>query len=189
MKKLVAMLVVFISISLVAQQEDESRTLFCSSFLNGSEIGLSINSTTINAQNVLLLGGYGGKYLSKNIFIGGGGYGLAQNTAITVDNQTQFLKFAYGGIILGYLAKATSWFSYGINTLFGVGTISYDNYNFDNFVSVGELGLKADIQLLENVGIVFNGGYRAVNGVKLEGLNNKNLSSPFIAFNIKFGGI
>ena len=157
--------------------------------MKGGFVSFGLKSTRISGQNVAMLGGYGGRLLNNNIFIGGGGYGLAQSTAIEIDGQLRSLQFAYGGLVVEYIGIRQKLLHFSVNTLVGGGVMGYDKYNFNNMLFVSEICINAEINVSDHVQIAIGGGYRYVNGVKLESLNNNSFSDILLNLQLKLGGI
>ena len=194
MRKLFIILVLSIVPFILAAQEDqqdlvEKETLEDNGFIKGGFASAGLKSTKIVGQNVAMLGGYGGKLLNNNIFIGGGGYGLAHGTAIEIDNQLRSLQFAYGGLIVEYIGIPENLLHFSVNMLFGGGVMGYENYDFNNISFVSEICINAEINVSDHVHIAIGGGYRYVNGVKFESLNNKRFSGTLLNLQLKLGGI
>ncbi len=128
------------------------------------------------------------KYLiiTKIWFIG---YGLAQSTAIEIDNQLRSLQFAYGGLVVEYIGIPQKLLHFSVNTLVGGGVMGYDKYDFNNILFVSEICINAEINVSDHVHIAIGGGYRYVNGVKLESLNNNSFSDTLLNLQLKLGGI
>ena len=86
-----------------------------------------VRFTEVNDRSATLAGVYAGWLTDRTIFIGGGGYWMA--------NRDDDFKVAYGGPIIGVVAHADRKLAFGARTLLGVGngTLS-DTYR----VLVGE---------------------------------------------------
>ncbi len=189
MKRLLILFIVtFLSLPIFAQNVEADGNNPASPMKNNIEIGAAILSTSINGQPVTMLGGYGGRKISENIFIGGGGFGLANNTAVTINNQNRFLKFAYGGVILGYSEAPFDIFQYRLYTLIGGGTIDYDKYTFNNLLFVSELGISGEIKVVEHFRTALAIGYRSVHGTEVEKISDANLSNFFWSIHFKVVG-
>jgi hypothetical protein len=69
--------------------------------------------TNVNGATGRLAGGYAGKLIDDTLFVGGGGYWLA--------NPSPTLKMAYGGLVLGWQINLSPRISVGARGLVGVG--------------------------------------------------------------------
>lgn len=189
MKKLLVLsILIFSSFLMFAQSAKVDENSFSSVRKSNMEIAVAIQNFSINGQNVTMLGGYGGRHITKNIFLGGGGFGLANNTAVTINNQNQFLKFAYGGFILGYDQVSFEIFKYRIYTLIGGGTIDYDEHTFNNLLFVNQIGMAGELRIVENFSVSFGLGYRLVQGANIVGISDSNLSTIYWDINFKLLG-
>jgi hypothetical protein len=86
-----------------------------SGFAGGSDVRF----TEINDRSATLAGVYGGWVTDRTLFIGGGGYWLA--------NRDDDFKLAYGGPMVGVIIRGDHRLSFGARTLIGFGntTLSY----------------------------------------------------------------
>ena len=86
-----------------------------------------VRFTEVNDRSATLAGVYAGWLHDRTIFIGGGGYWLA--------NRDDDFKVAYGGPIIGVVAHADRKLAFGARTLLGFGNATLsDTYG----VLVGE---------------------------------------------------
>lgn len=69
--------------------------------------------TNVDRKTSELAGGYAGWLTDKTLFIGGGGYWLA--------NRDSGRKMAYGGVVVGWLARADRRVGFGAKALVGGG--------------------------------------------------------------------
>ena len=72
-----------------------------------------VRFSEVNDRSATLAGAYAGWLSDRTLFIGGGGYWLA--------NRDDDFKVAYGGPIIGVMARADRKLAFGVRTLVGFG--------------------------------------------------------------------
>ena len=81
-----------------------------SGFLVAPEVRIGVVDDKVGT----FVGGYAGWLAGNSVFVGAGGYWLA--------NQPNGIRMAYGGAVLGWLAPSDKAVRFGARTLVGVGT-------------------------------------------------------------------
>ncbi len=147
------------------------------------------------------VGGYGGLLVNSTLFIGIGGYGLANNIAADATIAPgQSLGIGYGGLVLEYIANSNQLLHYGVQMLVGYGgaTYYYRGLDFngrtvrlltsqaDGFFVV-EPGVYAEVNIARWFRIGAGASYRYANGVELNGLTNSDISGVSANLTFKFG--
>ena len=166
--------------------------------------------TEVDGKTSELAGGYGGWLTDEKIFIGGGGYWLA--------NQSSDREMAYGGLIVQWLARTDERFGFSARGLVGggratlssslsdilkksdgdrrsLGRITQDDLNRsrlvdsrirfreDFFVAEPEVGLL--VRLSKRMRLTGGAGYRFTGG---EGRNDNRLHGAVGSVGLQMGG-
>lgn len=161
-------------------------------------------SQMMDAQS-LLIGGYGGLLLNKNVMFGVGAYGLAANTEFSgVDPMSNVAKDltlygGYGGLLLGFKIASKEIIHLSVPILIGGGhlDVSDDNY-FSNYTEDRKYDLESsayfavepsallEINVSQRFRLGMGAGYRLVRGLNLENVEDDDMSgfSGVVSFQI-----
>ncbi len=153
--------------------------------------GPEVMRTHIAKQNAVIVGGKGGKLVSDNFVIGGGGYALANNIDKLNDsvNGTN-VEMAYGGVIFTYFTKPISDFAFSGSVLIGAGGLSFkadDNIKSEDEFFVVVPSFDVQYQAFDFLRLSTGLGYRFVNGVDLKGIKDSDLSGVNLRISFMFG--
>lgn len=186
MKKLLPVLFLLGTITLVAQQE----TLFDDFDIRGAFGGPILEIGKIAGETGADVGG-GGALLINNFFLGGYGMGTSYPDA-RINNTNYNVRFKHGGLWLGYTLKEhkVAHLYSSVKIGWGRAQLRRDGeteFSDRHFVLTPELGLEINVFDWFKLGLT--GGYRWVNGINaLPDLNNEDFSSPVGILTFRFGG-
>lgn len=192
MKRLLLCLIVFLTFTSVSMSQSE--TLLSGDIDHGGFGGLITNFSEIHNSFGVTFGGYGAWLIDHTIAIGGGGLGLTND--VKFDETTEgdrFISFGYGGFYIGYLHNSHRLIHFTLETFIGGGEVNLryqsDNEDLldDDRVLVIDPAINAELNLTNFMRVTLGVGYRFVNGVNLEGLNDEDFSSPTVRATIRFG--
>jgi hypothetical protein len=177
----------------LAPREKEDETLISGKLDFGFYGGPIIKFTEINDDFAVLVGGRGGLLINHRFFIGGGGYGLANEVPASNiwPNDNYLLELGYGGLVLEYILRSRKLIHLSFYTLIGGGGLCvydgwYEPWDHDAFF-VAEPGIDLMLNVTKSFRIGFGGSYRYVSGVSLNGLRDEDISGPSAAITFKFG--
>ncbi len=198
-KSTIIIVLLFLTISSYAQ---EMRTLFKESKSRtntyGGYGGPLINSTQMNGEWGLMLGGRGGVLINHKIAFGGVGMGLVSDN-VFVENDSEVnaaesldLGFGAGGIFVEYIFKPDSpvHFSIPLNMMAGgvsVNDISSNTEIESSYVFIIEPGVNIEFHVANQFIPAINISYRQVIGSSLVNVSDKDLSGLSIGMVFKFG--
>jgi len=155
--------------------------------------GPSVKMTKFNGQSSVLVGGFGGWFLTENLAIGGAGYGLVSsykvpNQAVTKDTE---LAFGYGGFMIAYEEPVSDIITLSGNLLLAGGQFSFDNnkegISNEDEVFVLEPTLELSVKTFNFLKIGVAGNYRYIYGIDTPGLSDKKMSGFSAQVNFIFG--
>jgi hypothetical protein len=152
--------------------------------------------TDVDGRFGVLLGGRGGWIVDGSFVIGGGGYRLV-NTG-NFDHRANdggdpgTLELTYGGLELGYLARAADRVDLTLGLLIGGGAAAWSpddssSSEIDDsfFVAEPEVGVAIGLSRAFRVGI--GASYRIARGAELFDLGNGDLSGLGATLSFQFG--
>lgn len=130
--------------------------------------------------------------------MGGGGYGLVTNirlnNSFNFNGQPLYLNVGYGGLDLEYVHASPKLIHFSVETMIGAGNVSYTMHNFNHNSDLPDQSffvIEPGLNVMVNVTNFFRFGaglcYRIVNGVHLNGTNDKQLSDFNGILTFKFG--
>lgn len=159
----------------------------------------------VKGGQALLIGGYGGLLLNKNVMFGVGAYGFAANTGFEgidpLSNVEKDLTLygGYGGLLLGFKIASKEIVHLSVPILIGAGhlDVSDDNY-FDSYKDDTKYNLESsayfavepsallEINISQHFRLGLGAGYRVVRGLSLENVEDADLSgfSGVISFQV-----
>jgi len=201
MIKYLIVLFVFTTNILLAQNNDEIQTLLGNELKYGGYGSFDMRFSNFDAKAGLLLGGRGGVILNHKLVIGGGGYGLANRTRVTLtdlngNDSMGRMNFGYGGILLEYIFFPQKPFHFAVPLLIGSGSTKIYNISDDFFSNsliesstflLLEPGIDIELNLLKFVRFTCGASYRLASGTFLQNLNDNDLSGLSINASFKFG--
>ncbi|MEO1261743.1 MAG: hypothetical protein AAFZ15_23265 [Bacteroidota bacterium] len=146
--------------------------------------GPSFINTTFAGDWAFEAGGLGGGFATKNIYIGGGGFGLE------VKKNNYNYTMGYGGLMLGHLWGGNEKTAINFYVLGGYGGASEDGKDIekegDDFWVVRPAA-EIDFLITNWMRIGVGGGYRWVTGSNLITVDDGDLSAPFGSITFRFG--
>jgi hypothetical protein len=151
-----------------------------------------VRFSEVNDEFAVFVGARGGWIINHVFFLGGGGYGLANDIDLDKIRNPSFrdVEFGYGGLEMGFIGQSDRIVHFTVQLLIGAGGVTRnDNFVFYDDDAVFVLEPSADVVL--NVTTYFRlaagGGYRMVAGSETPGIDNEDLSAPFASLALKFG--
>lgn len=180
------------AVSLTAQP----KTLFDGDITSGGFGGVSLKATRVNDQLGVFVGGGGAWVINHSFYLGGAGYGLVSDHASQdLGLDTTGIGMGYGGLVIGAMIAPDELLHFGAQTLVGGGGIyrQHDRRTFDfgfnnpDAIFVVEPSVIAELNFMTKVRIAFEGSYRFVSGVQVQGLTNKAMSGPAVGMMVKIG--
>jgi len=197
----VVIVIIFMALTLKAQDDTEIKTLLGSDIKYGIYGGFDMRFSNFDNKAGLMLGGKGGIILNHQIAIGGGGYGLSNRARITLvddlgNDSIGRLNFGYGGVLIEYIAFPTKPVHFSVPFMIGSGSAkiySYDAGIFDNSLIEAstflllEPGIDIELNMLSFMRFGIGASYRLVSGTFMRNLNDKDLSGLSINVSFKFG--
>ncbi len=173
---LTLLFILFFVISISAQEKQGDRPAAFG--------GASFFNTTLAGEWAMEGGALGAGFLTDNIYLGGGGFGLAQN-----QNGYEY-NMGYGGVILGYMwgsQEKTSMHFYTLGGFGGIEEKGKDTEINDDGFWVIKPAVEVDFEVARWLRIGVGGGYRWVVGANIPSLDNNDMSSPFGGVTFRFG--
>ncbi|MDR9363963.1 MAG: hypothetical protein RI575_01390 [Balneolaceae bacterium] len=185
---------VFLLFTLFTNSFGQSETLLNGDIDHGGYGGLISNFSEINNSFGVTIGGYGAWLIDHTVAIGGGGLGLTNDIKFDETPEgDRYISFGYGGLYFGYLHNSQDMLHLTVETFIGSGEVNlrYNSDNEDLFdddrVFVIDPTINVELNLTNFMRVTIGVGYRFVNGVNLEILDDKDLSSPTFRSTIRFG--
>lgn len=167
-------------------QSQSTETLFGKTGLRITGIwgGPATNFTGIGDDFLVYKGGFGGIEFNKSVFLGWAGFDT-ERFNLESSPSTEF-DMKYNGLILGYTHRAHKVLHPSISVLTGSSKIKQIEGVSDRaFVLQPSIG--AELNIFKWFKINLEGGYRMVQGIDLNGVNDKDLSKFFGELRFKFG--
>ncbi len=198
MKRLILLFVIPL-MPLMAQQE----TIFSGPYTHGGYGGPRLMLSTIDGELGVLVGGHGGWVLNHALFIGGGGYALANQieSPISTSTEKRYVDFGYGGLEVGAIVASNSLIHLRVSTLVGGGGLSlsrrnyhdYD-YNDDDMHRSGDAFFMAEpsVELVVNMTpwarLTAGASYRYIDGIESDSdFTDADFSGPSAVVSLNFG--
>ena len=184
---------------LMAQQQ----TIFSGPYSHGGYGGPRLTLNTINGELGVLVGGHGGWVLNHTLFIGGGGYGLANQieTPSSTSTEKRYIDFGYGGLEVGAIIASNSLIHVRLSTLVGGGGLSssrrnYYDYDYDDHdhYRSGDVFFMVEpmVELVVNmtswVRLTAGASYRYIDGIETDSeFSDADFSGPSAVVSLNFG--
>lgn len=196
MKTKVAVTILLICMPLFAQHE----TLIHGSIESGGFGGISLKTTQVNDDLVLLVGGGGGWIINHTLFLGGAGYGLVNKTKVpdADPEKPPYLSLGYGGLWFGYIHNSSKLVHTKFHTLIGAGGLNYTYWKenqremeeipweSDSFFII-EPGVDVVLNMTENFRVSAGATYRFVMDISFPGYTDESIGGPSVCISFKFG--
>lgn len=182
-------LIGFLSASTASGRED---TLVGRGIESGGFGGPAVRFSEVQDEFAVFAGGRGGWIIDHVFFLGGGGYGLANDVDLDTIHSFSFreIEFGYGGLEMGYIHESDRLVHFTVQLLIGAGGVTR-NDDFVSYDSDAVFVLEPSADIVLNVTTYFRlaagGGYRAVTGTDMPGIDDEDLSAPFASITLKFG--
>lgn len=188
------------------RSQTSSETLFAGEITHGGYGGPAFKYSSVAGQGAWFLGARGGWLINRRVTLGGGVFGMtsripaANPDRIAGEDILDILQFSYGGVILELHGRPTKLVN-GTMTLFvgGGGVTIFDEQanrpmhgyygtpvrNDAVFVFEPEGMVNLNIASFFRLGV--GGGYRWVRGLHLDGVENRDFTTPTATVMFKFG--
>jgi hypothetical protein len=181
----------------------QERTLFDNgSFEWDGFGGPMVAYTRFNGSDGLLVGGQGAVLINHLVYLGGGGYGLANRVgapSAMIDGQLRTMRYdlGYGGGMIGVIIKNNHLLHAAAEVMIGGGGITWTQRDMENdghmsgdksdgfFVVQPAAHLELNVTRWMRVDA--GAGYRFVTGVTLNDLDNSDVGGPVAGLTFRFG--
>ena len=184
----------------------KKKTLLPGPYTHGGYGGPLLSLGTINGELGVLMGGHGGWVLNHALFIGGGGYGLANQIVApsSTSAEKRYIDFGYGGLELGAIIASNKLIHLRLSTLVGAGGLSssrrynshqnYDDNDIYDPLHTGDVFFMAEpmVELVVNMTTWFRltagGSYRYINGIEADSdFSDSDFTGPSAVLSLTFG--
>ena len=145
--------------------------------------GPSFVNTALAGEWTMEVGGMGAGFVSDQLYIGGGGFGLSQQ------NDTYEYDMGYGGVMLGYFWQGSGKTAVNFYVFGGFGTIVETGESIENEDDFWAIRPAAEIDFLltDWLRLGIGGGYRQIMGTTNTTLEKSDMSAPFGSITFRFG--
>lgn len=162
----------------------EREVLLGGEFTHGGFGGPVLRYTTLMGEGDLMLGGKGAWLVNHRFYIGGAGFGTADELEGT-DRE-----FGYGGVLLGYVGRPERLWHWNAELLLGAGEVARTRRAFDpggDTVWVLEPGIGVLLGVAEFAEVSLGISYRLVGDTDLPGVDDDDLSGWSLSLAVLFG--
>jgi hypothetical protein len=198
MRKPAILLLFFIlpALLLCVERESESEkdeTLISGKIEHGGFGGPVLKFSSIGDKFAFIVGGRGGWIINHALSLGGGGYGLAQESVFEGVPGSAYMEFGYGGAIIEYVYRSKKLMHVTLAGLIGAGGFGYAYRDFRYYREEVDafFVMEPEINIMMNVTDCFRmgvgGSYRYVSGVSIADYTNADLSGFSAHITMKFG--
>jgi hypothetical protein len=191
---------ILLSGAALAQEE----TLLGGRIQHGGFGGPVVKLTQVSDRFGCLVGGHGGWILNHSLWLGGGGYGLANRIPTTpsvlTGGDSLSLSMGYGGFEFGFIVKSDRLVHLSFQTLVGAGGVSesedFPEYDWEDDYGQGERSdaffiVEPQVDIVLNVTgflrIAAGASYRFVSGVESGFVTDSGLDGPSAVLSLHFG--
>ena len=199
-----ALLTIIASLLVLGSAQARENTLFdAGPYQWGWFGGPTVNYTRFNHTDGLLVGGQGALLVSHLVYLGGGGCGLttranAPSKMINSTWQNMHYDLGYGGGLVGVIIKNDNVFHLAADVLIGGGDVVWTQRDtweddgdrpgdqHDAFFFV-QPAMHLEMNITHWMRVDAGAGYRFVNGITLNDLNNNNVGGPVAGLTFRFG--
>lgn len=193
MKKLAIGLLLFVALPALAQEE----TLLKGKIESGGFGGPVVKFTEIKDEFGVFVGARGGWIINHTFVIGGGGYGLVNETiemGTSAAGVPTFLTMGYAGLELEYIKDSDRLTHFSILALIGGGGVDElekgaehsDSFNGDAFF-VFEPAVNLELNVTTFFRLCLSGSFRFIAGANFRDVRSEDLHGPSAALTLKFG--
>jgi len=180
---LTTVLAVAVSVSPATAQE---QTLVGHGIESGGFGAPVVKFTQVNGEFGLMVGGRGGWIINHRFVLGGGGYGLVNDSWVNGVPLESQLQFGYGGLELEGIIASNSIVHFTVSSLVGGGGVTFGLTQSDA-VFVLEPQATVELNITSFMRMNVGGGYRWVTDVDLYPFTNGDFSAAFGSLALKFG--
>ncbi len=146
--------------------------------------GPSFVNTVLAGEWTMEIGGLGGAFVSKRLYLGGGGFGLTQK----IDNYEYDMR--YGGLMLGYLWQGGERTGLNFYVFSAYGSLEEKGEllenNSDGYWAIRPAA-EIDFLLTDWLRLGIGGGYRWTAGANISTLQDSDISASFGSVTLRFG--
>ncbi len=171
-----ALILAFFVITGVSAQETEKQSAGFG--------GPSFQAAQIDGEWGFEAGGFGAYFITDNIYLGGGGFGLS------VEKDAYDYNMGCGGLMFGYVIAPERKIHLNTYLLGGWGGItekSRDGAKESDDLFILKPSLEAELNITHWMRLAVGGGYKLVMGADIPSLDNDDLSSPYASISLRFG--
>ena len=195
MKKFLSMVILFLVFLPLAAQEKEEETLFSGKVDYGWSIGSYAGLSIFNDQITIMDGFRVEWIINKNWFVGWQSYeslGSDLDAPISSEEEEISMDIKYRGLMVGRMFKSEKLIHWGLEGLVGWGSVDYHLKNGDrdwkeDYFFAAQPSVFAEVNVVTWFRVRGSAGYRFVQGVTMEGLDNYDLWGPVGGFTFRFG--
>ncbi|MDH4046045.1 MAG: hypothetical protein OEW06_16480 [Gemmatimonadota bacterium] len=167
----------------------EQRTLIGGGVTSGGFGGPVVRFSSVAGKFAVFGGGRGGWIINHTFVIGLGGYGLANDIAVTPGAPSREIEFGYGGLELEYVNSWNRIVHVTGHVLIGGGGLTVKRLLVERSESlfVSEPAVNLEVNIVKFFRVNLGGGYRFVAGVEDPEVSASDLDGPFGQLTLKFG--
>ena len=195
MKSIVCIFLVFLTFLPLTAQEKNDETLISGEVESGWSVGSYVGLSVFEGQTSITDGFRADWIINGTWFVGWHNYqsiGSNLEAPISTDVDKITMDIEYRGVLIGRMFNSKKLFHWGIEGFIGWGDIDYHHENGnkewdEDYFYTAQPSLLAEVNVLHRFRIMGSFGYRFVQGVDLEGLNNSDINGLLGGITFRFG--
>lgn len=167
----------------------DQQTLVSGGITSGGFGGAVVRLSEVGGKFAVFSGGRGGWIINHTFVLGAGGYGLANDIALTATGTGREIEFGYGGIELEYVNSWNRVVHFTGHVLVGAGGLTVKPLLIERSESVfvTEPAVNLELNVVKFFRVNLGGGYRFVAGVEDPEVTAGDLGGVFGQLTLKFG--
>jgi hypothetical protein len=167
----------------------DQETLLHGGITSGGFGAVAARLSSVGGEFAVFSGARGGWIINHTFVLGLGGYGLANDIALTPGATGREIEFGYGGLDLEYVHAWNRVVHFTGHVLVGGGGLSVKRTLVERSESlfVAEPAVNLEINVVSFFRVNVGGGYRFVAGVEDPEVSAGDLAGPFGLLALKFG--
>ncbi len=146
--------------------------------------GPSFQMAQIDGEWGFEAGGFGAYFLTDNLYLGGGGFGLS------VEKDDYEYDMGYGGLMFGYVLapqRTVHLHTYLLGGWGGITEKKEDASEESDDLFVIKPSVEVEFNITNWMRVAVGGGYKLVLGADIPSVDNSDLSSPYGSISLRFG--